>query len=74
MMAVSVQFSPEFRAGSPHQLFPNNRYSKGGAVEYDVAPDGRFLMAQWIGKAENGQVMISVALNWLQELKTALNR
>ena len=69
-MAVSVQLSPEFHAGTPRLLFPNHRYGTGGGVGYDVASDGRFLMTQAIGEAGNSQIMISVALNWRGELKT----
>src|SRR5262249_6392316 len=72
MMAVSVQVSTEFHAGTPRLLFPNNRYGTGGAVGYDVASDGRFLMTQAIGETGNSQLMISVALNWDGELKTLL--
>ncbi len=72
MMAVSVQLSPEFHAGTPRLLFPNNRYGTGGGVGYDVASDGRFLMTQAIGETGNSQIMISVALNWRGELKTLL--
>ncbi len=72
MMAVSVQVSSEFRAGTPRLLFSNNRFGAEGGVEYDVAPDGRFLMPQKIGDPEDSQIMISIALNWREELKTML--
>jgi serine/threonine-protein kinase len=73
MMAVSVQSSPEFHAGTPRLLFPDMDYgSTGGAVKYDVAPDGRFLVIQPIREAGNSQVMISVTVNWLGELKALL--
>jgi serine/threonine protein kinase/Tol biopolymer transport system component len=73
MMAVPLRFSPEFQAGVPRQLFPNNRYYRetiAGGVAYDVAPDGRFLMTQAIAETSNSKMMISVVTNWVEELKT----
>ena len=70
MMAVPVRFSPEFQAGMPRPLFPNRRYSTGGGATYDVASDGRFLMIQRISDTSNSRVMISIVLNWIEELKT----
>jgi serine/threonine-protein kinase len=72
MMAADVKVSTGFHAGAPHLLFPNDRFVMLGAVEYDVAPDGRFLMTQMVGAAGSSPVMISVALNWLSELKALL--
>ena len=72
MMAVSVQSSPEFHAGTPRLLFPDMNYGSNGAVKYDVAPDGRFLVTQRIRQADNSQVMLLVTLNWLGELKSLL--
>jgi serine/threonine-protein kinase len=72
MMAVSVHLSAEFRAETPRQLFPDNRYFRGGGVGYDVAPDRRFLMTQAVGEAGAEQIMIGIVLNWIEELKTLL--
>ena len=72
MMAVPVRFSPEFQAGMPRLLFPNDRYTSGGGATYDLAPDGRFLMNQRISDTNNSRVMISIVLNWIGELKTLL--
>jgi Tol biopolymer transport system component len=65
MMAVDVQASPAFRAGTPKMLFQGNY-----ANSYDVAPDGkRFLMIKPPagGQASTGQV--TVVLNWFEELR-----
>jgi Tol biopolymer transport system component len=72
MMAVPIEFTPEFHAGNAHLLFPNNHYSVAGAVEYDVAPDGRFLIPQRVGDPGSSQIMISLTINWLSELKSLL--
>ena len=45
MMAVPVSFTPTFRPGTPSMLF-EGRFERAhrGDANYDVAPDGRFLM------------------------------
>ena len=73
MMAVAVQTTPDFHAGESRLLFPNRRYGASyGGVEYDVASDGRFLMTQWVGDPADSKVMISVVVNWINELKGLL--
>jgi Tol biopolymer transport system component len=64
VMAVDVQTSPAFRAGTPRLVF-EGRYGN-----YDVAPDGRrFLMitAPAAPKAPTDQM--TVVLNWFEELR-----
>jgi serine/threonine-protein kinase len=76
MMVVSIQASPAFRAGPPRLLFPNRRYigagGRGGPWMYDIAPDGRFLLAQRVGDPGPREMMIGIVLNWRQELKDRL--
>jgi eukaryotic-like serine/threonine-protein kinase len=74
MMAVGVRLSGGFHASAPYLLFPNDRFATGGSVTYDVARDGRFLMSQMIGQPGNPEVMISVAFNWLSELKALVRQ
>ena len=70
MLVVGIETRPEFRAVKPSRLFsgiydlaePPHR-----AQNYDVAPDGRFLM---IRQSEGASpIQINVVLNWPEELK-----
>jgi serine/threonine-protein kinase len=52
--------------GAPVKLFVDDFVNRGLANDYDVAPDGRFLML----KPEGPRTSVSViAVNWLEELK-----
>jgi predicted Ser/Thr protein kinase len=65
MMAVDVQTSPVFRAGTPKVLFQGNYGSF-----YDVAPDGkRFLMIKPPAAAQAPTAQVTVVLNWFEELR-----
>jgi Tol biopolymer transport system component len=65
MMAVDVQTSPVFRAGTPKMLFQGNY-----AGSYDVAPDGkRFLMIKPPAGAQAPTDQVTVVLNWFEELR-----
>ena len=71
MMAVPVSGDAEFTAGKPIELF-EGRYAVdpfgNDMHNYDVAPDGRFVMIKEIGQ-ESTSVQINVVLNWFEELK-----
>ena len=71
MMAVPFDVTPDFTPGKPRMLFPNRDYTDGiGAVPYDVATDGRFLMLKRITQREEGESRnFTVVVNWLEELK-----
>jgi serine/threonine-protein kinase len=62
MMAVEVETEPNFKAGSPKELF-SGVYGRG----YDVAPDGRFVMITREEDDESSNLI--VVLNWFEELK-----
>ncbi len=65
MMAVDVQTSPMFRAGTPKMLFQGNY-----ANSYDVAPDGkRFLMIKPPAALQAPTDQVTVVLNWFEELR-----
>jgi Tol biopolymer transport system component len=65
MMAVDVQTSPGFRAGSPKVLF-HGTYGNS----YDVTPDGkRFLMIKPPAAAQAPRDQLTVVLNWFDELR-----
>ena len=52
--------------GAPVKLFDDDFLNRGLAIDYDVAPDGRFLML----KPEGPRTGVSaIAVNWLEELK-----
>lgn len=64
VMAVSVETSPTFRAGTPRELFSGN-YDPDG---FDISPDGRqFLMAKV--EEESALRQVNVVLGWFEELK-----
>ena len=44
LMTVSVETNPELRAGTPKVVFQDGDYFRGGGVQYDIGPNGRFLM------------------------------
>jgi Tol biopolymer transport system component/predicted Ser/Thr protein kinase len=65
VMAVDIQTSPAFRAGTPKVLFQGNY-----ANSYDVAPDGkRFLMIKLPASAQSPTDHVTVVLNWFEELR-----
>jgi hypothetical protein len=65
MMAVRVETDPEFRFQPPEVLFEGG-YVLDRRPNYDVGPDGRFLM---IKNEESEIPQINVVLNWFEELK-----
>lgn len=72
MLSATVETSGGLRTGRPHVLFEWN-YDYGRRTRnYDVAPDGRFLMVQVPESAERSRVV--VVLNWFSELKRLLPR
>jgi len=64
--AARIETEPEFRVTSYEELF-EGRYLSGAFRNYDVAPDGRFLMIQ--ESEEATAPCIHVVLNWFEELK-----
>jgi serine/threonine-protein kinase len=67
MMAASIETDPELKVASSEFLF-EDRYLKFGPYHnYDVAPDGRFLMIQ--ESEEPTPPCIHLVLNWSEELK-----
>jgi Tol biopolymer transport system component len=61
LMGVPITGGQDAKPGAPHLLF-ENRFQFG----YDVAPDGRFLVAQRDPQAP--PVPVHVVLNWFDEL------
>ena len=52
--------------GAPVKLFADDFMNRGLAIDYDVAPDGRFLMLKPEGPRTG---VVVIAVNWLEELK-----
>jgi len=68
LMAVEVETEPAFRAGNPRALFQGQfQYGNDFRTNYDVAPDGRFLMIRSLG--ESAPTHLNVVLNWFEELR-----
>ena len=75
VLAVTVGTGEPFSALAPETLFESPYVldisgGGGGVPNYDIAPDGRFLMVKLVD-ADGGQEAadITVVLNWLEELK-----
>jgi serine/threonine-protein kinase len=67
MMVASIITEPEFKVTSSEVLFEGRYLMFGAFHNYDVAPDGRFLMIQESG--ESTPPYIHLVLNWFEELK-----
>ena len=65
MIAVDVQTSPEFRAGTPKILFEGTFGNS-----FDVTSDGkRFLMIKPPAIVQRSADQVTVVLNWFDELR-----
>jgi hypothetical protein len=62
MIAATIETEPEFRVIEYKELFETINYRN-----YDVAPDGRFLMIQ--EPQEPTPLGINIVTNWFEELK-----
>jgi serine/threonine-protein kinase len=65
VMAVTINPGPTFSHGAPRKLFEGSY-----ATSYDVAKDGRFLMI----RTPAGSSPLRVALNWLDDIRSAHKR
>ena len=74
MMAVKIQTTPTFHIADPIQLFESRGYglgslpARGGARDWDLAPDGRFLMIKNASPSATPNSIV-VVQNWTEELK-----
>ena len=71
LMTVPVRTEAGFGGGVPEPLFEANYFFGAPSRNYDVAPDGRFLMIKTVGQGDNDAPPseIHVVLNWHEELK-----
>ena len=72
LMAVTIRTQPTFAAGAPTPLFSLRDYVTPSPLgrQYDIGPDGRFLMLKDVtpgGSRIGGQIVI--VQNWFEELK-----
>ena len=68
MMVIPIQTSPTFNAGEPRLLFEGGfQAGEPAQPNYDVAPDGRFLMIESTGGPT--ATKLNVVLNFFEELK-----
>jgi Tol biopolymer transport system component len=70
MMAVAVESRSTFKAAAPRVLF-TGRYASvaWGEANYDVSPDGRFLMLR--SEAQPPATELHLVVNWFAELQRA---
>jgi serine/threonine-protein kinase len=66
MVAATIETEPEFRVTDFEELF-EGRYLTTTFHNYDVGPDGRFLMIQ--EPQEPAPLGINIVTNWFEELK-----
>ena len=70
MMALTVTPGRTLRFGAPHELFSTAGYrSARNRQEYDVAPDGRFVMIRELPDTSSAVVYVE---NWLPELRAKM--
>jgi hypothetical protein len=73
MMAVSIAKQPSLSASRPVALFKGDYVSDWDETpntgNYDVAPDGRFLMEKEVSHEPFDH--INIVFNWFEELKRA---
>jgi serine/threonine-protein kinase len=68
MMAVHVSADPVFRADSPRLLFEGQYEGPAVRADYDVTPDGRFVMIKADQQSSLNR-QLNVVVNWTEELK-----
>ena len=72
MWSVEVVRSVPFALTTRRRLFDASEYKLDHHQEYDVAPDGRFLMVRDRGVSDGAPRQLIWVRNWLQELKAKM--
>jgi hypothetical protein len=67
-MVVDIETKSELRVGKPRVLFETRREYGLGGGDYDVAPDGRFLVIR-AGPRESEHAHLDLVLNWFDDLR-----
>ncbi len=72
MMAVNIQTTPSLSIATPRVVFENRSYRAGGdSRDWDIAPDGRFLMLKESSSPSSVEAPIILVQNWFDELRRA---
>jgi len=68
---MAVDFTPggAFKAGAPHALFSGEYAVTTPLRNYDVTPDGHFIMTRVLPPPDQRVTKMNVVLNWFDELK-----
>jgi len=78
LMSVRVTAGTTLQLGEPQVLFRVGNELLGVEANYytpwDVAPDGRFIMARLLNLAGGGDAPLIVVENWFEELKAKVGR
>jgi len=67
LMAMPIETSPVFKAGTPHVLFEGPFFDSGH--DYAVTPDGKGFIFIRETQPVSGPTEMNVVLNWFEELK-----
>jgi serine/threonine-protein kinase len=67
VMMATVETEPEFKVTRTEKLFDGRYLCRVDHTDYDVAPNGRFLMIQ--EPEQSSPLGINITLNWFEELK-----
>lgn len=67
LMALPIETSPAFKAGTPHMLFEGPFFDSGH--DYAVTPDGKGFIFIRESQPASGPGELKVVLNWFEELK-----
>ncbi len=66
ILAVEVSTSPTFSSGPPRELFDASGYDFSQFINWDVGPDGRFVMV----KSDPSRLrQVQIVQNWFEELR-----
>jgi len=74
MWSVEVVRGVPFTITTRQRLFDASAYELDQHQEYDVAPDGRFLMVRKRGGPQGAERELVWVQNWLEELKAKMGR
>ena len=69
MMAVDFATGGTYKAGVPHELFEGDLGTSFPLRNYDVTPDGQFIMLRTEPLPDQRVTKLNVVLNWFEELK-----
>ena len=67
IMAVPISPGQAFEFGAAHQIAQGGYARPVFDTQYDVAPDGRFVLMKPVGRPPRDEIVI--VLNWFEELK-----